>query len=120
MTAWDLSLDPLMVASGHWVWDVKGVYFGVPLQNFWGWWLTAFIVFIIYQETSRRPEARRCRSYPSPILMSKERLRHGQVQGRGDLDVARVSGHEGHRQAQPLHQGGLVRALHPLGLGPLL
>ncbi len=54
MTAWDLSLDPLMVASNHWVWDVKGVYFGVPLQNYWGWWLTAFIVFYIYQEVSRR------------------------------------------------------------------
>ncbi len=28
MTAWDLSLDPLMVASNHWVWDIQGVYFG--------------------------------------------------------------------------------------------
>ena len=59
MTAWDLALDPLMVASNHWVWDVKGVYFGVPLQNYWGWWLTAFIVFMLYQETSRRLEAAR-------------------------------------------------------------
>jgi putative membrane protein len=62
MTAWDLSLEPLMVASNHWVWDAKGVYFGVPLQNYWGWWLTAFIVFFIYQEMGRwlepsRPEA---------------------------------------------------------------
>ena len=59
MTAWDLALDPLMVASKHWVWDVKGVYFGVPLQNYWGWWLTAFIVFFLYQELSRRLEPSR-------------------------------------------------------------
>jgi uncharacterized membrane protein len=42
------------VASKHWVWDVKGVYFGVPLQNYWGWWLTAFLVFFLYQELSRQ------------------------------------------------------------------
>ena len=45
MTAWDLAMDPLMVAGGHWVWDIKGAYFGVPLQNYWGWWLTTFITF---------------------------------------------------------------------------
>ncbi len=66
MTAWDLSLDPLMVASNHWVWDIQGVYFGVPLQNYWGWWLTAFIVFFIYQEVSRRLNGRVAR--PSPVL----------------------------------------------------
>ena len=48
MTAWDLVMDPIMVASGHWVWDVKGAYFGIPLQNFWGWWLTVFTTFAIY------------------------------------------------------------------------
>jgi putative membrane protein len=62
MTAWDLSLDPLMVAYNHWVWDVKGVYFGVPLQNYWGWWLTAFI----YQEVGRRLKGRVAR--PAPVL----------------------------------------------------
>jgi uncharacterized membrane protein len=59
MTAWDLSLDPLMVASNHWVWEVKGSYFGVPLQNYWGWWLTAFVVFWMYQEADRRLEVSR-------------------------------------------------------------
>jgi uncharacterized membrane protein len=48
MTAWDLALDPLMVASNHWVWEVKGVYFGIPLQNYWGWWLTSFLIFWLY------------------------------------------------------------------------
>ena len=43
MVAWDLGMDPLMARQGHWVWEVEGAYFGVPLQNFWGWWLTTFV-----------------------------------------------------------------------------
>ncbi len=42
MTAWDVVMDPMMVYGGNWVWEVPGGYFGVPLQNFWGWWLTTF------------------------------------------------------------------------------
>ncbi len=49
MTAWDLVMDPLMVAGGHWVWEVKGPYFGVPLRNFFGWWLTTFLVVWLFQ-----------------------------------------------------------------------
>lgn len=48
MTAWDLGMDPLMVAGGHWVWDEPGSYFGVPVQNYWGWWLTTFITFALF------------------------------------------------------------------------
>lgn len=48
MTAWDVIMDPLMVAGGHWVWDTDGVYFGIPLQNFWGWWLTVFTTYALY------------------------------------------------------------------------
>ena len=53
MTAWDLVMDPIMVASGHWVWDdllskSNGAYLGIPLQNFWGWWLTVFTTFVLY------------------------------------------------------------------------
>ena len=48
MTAWDLVMDPVMVAGGNWVWDVKGAYFGIPLQNYWGWWLTIFTTFALY------------------------------------------------------------------------
>ena len=48
MVAWDLALDPLMAARGHWVWETPGAYFGVPLQNFWGWWLTAFAILMLY------------------------------------------------------------------------
>lgn len=48
MTAWDLTMAPIMVAGGHWVWDTNGAYFGIPLQNFWGWWLTVFTTFALY------------------------------------------------------------------------
>jgi len=48
MTAWDLAMDPMMVAGGHWVWEQPGAYFGVPLQNFLGWWLTIFITFLLF------------------------------------------------------------------------
>jgi putative membrane protein len=47
MTAWDVVMDPMMVRGGHWVWEVKGAYFGIPLQNYWGWWLTTFTVFLV-------------------------------------------------------------------------
>lgn len=49
MTAWDLVMDPLMVGGGHWVWAVEGAYFGIPLQNYWGWWLTSFLALLIFQ-----------------------------------------------------------------------
>jgi uncharacterized membrane protein len=48
MTAWDLVMDPIMVSGGNWVWDVQGAYFGIPLQNFSGWWLTVFTTFVLY------------------------------------------------------------------------
>jgi len=57
MTAWDLVMDPVMVSAGHWVWDTTGVYFGIPLQNFWGWWLTIFVTYALYLLVSgRRPQ----------------------------------------------------------------
>jgi putative membrane protein len=54
MTAWDLGMDPLMVRAGYWVWDINGAYFGVPVQNFWGWWLTTFVALTIFQLVNRQ------------------------------------------------------------------
>lgn len=44
MTAWDLLMDPLMVAGGNWVWEIPGPYFGIPLHNYFGWWFTTFTI----------------------------------------------------------------------------
>ncbi len=57
MTAWDLAMDPMMVAGGHWVWEQPGAYFGIPLQNYWGWWLTIFVTFWLFLTIARlKPE----------------------------------------------------------------
>jgi len=54
MTAWDVVMDPMMVHGGNWVWEVRGWYFGIPLINFWGWWLTAFIAVLVFQLFTRK------------------------------------------------------------------
>jgi putative membrane protein len=53
LTAWDLAMDPMMVAGGHWVWEAQGAFFGIPLQNFWGWWLTTFVTFWLFLTLGR-------------------------------------------------------------------
>ncbi len=57
MTAWDLFLDPQMVQWNLWVWDQPGAYFGIPLLNYFGWFLTAFILTLIIRpkELNLRP-----------------------------------------------------------------
>lgn len=67
MTAWDLTMDPVMsyrgpdpdraviddpmadVGTPAWIWAENGEHFGVPLQNYFGWMLTAFVVFVLYR-----------------------------------------------------------------------
>jgi uncharacterized membrane protein len=45
MTAWDLFLDPQMVAWDLWRWELEsGGYFGIPWVNFVGWIATAALV----------------------------------------------------------------------------
>lgn len=39
----DLILDPGAVSLGFWAWDSPGPYYGVPLQNFLGWVLSASV-----------------------------------------------------------------------------
>ncbi|HEX8998080.1 MAG TPA: carotenoid biosynthesis protein [Ktedonobacterales bacterium] len=46
LMAWDLALDPAMVRNKvfpFWMWYTHGVYFGMPLQNFVGWWIVGFL-----------------------------------------------------------------------------
>ena len=44
LVAWDVGLDPLMVKQGFWVFAPEGIYFGVPLSNFLGWYGAGFIL----------------------------------------------------------------------------
>ncbi len=61
MTAWDLAMDPLMVSGGHWIWDESGAYFGAPLLNYWGWWLTVFVTFALFVWIARISPVQRVR-----------------------------------------------------------
>jgi uncharacterized membrane protein len=70
MTAWDLVMDPIMVASGHWVWDVNGAYHGIPLQNFLGWWFTVFSTYVLYQLISGRASTPVDRKFDQMALLS--------------------------------------------------
>jgi len=46
MVSWDLTIDPMMsTINGSWVWHNGGSYFGVPLSNFLGWYLTVYVFF---------------------------------------------------------------------------
>jgi putative membrane protein len=49
MVAWDLTFDPLSsTVTSLWVWEQGGAYFGVPFQNFVGWYFCVFIIFALF------------------------------------------------------------------------
>jgi uncharacterized membrane protein len=49
MTAWDLAMDPAWSMLDHaWIWHDGGPYFGVPISNFFGWFLTAFAYYLAF------------------------------------------------------------------------
>jgi len=43
VTAIDLFMDPLQVVDGNWSWIGGGAYYGIPIGNFIGWFVVAFI-----------------------------------------------------------------------------
>lgn len=58
LTAWDVSMDPAMVATTHWLWHLPSpahaslvqrvaladLFYGMPLTNWLGWLLTGFVI----------------------------------------------------------------------------
>jgi putative membrane protein len=49
MVMWDLTVDPISsTLQGLWVWTYPGAYFGVPISNFFGWFLVVYIFFQIF------------------------------------------------------------------------
>lgn len=45
LTAWDVAMDPAMSkATTHWIWQTDGFFYGMPLMNWFGWFLTGSIV----------------------------------------------------------------------------
>ena len=46
LLAWDLSMEAdWSTVDRAWIWRNGGPFFGVPLSNFFGWYLTAFLFF---------------------------------------------------------------------------
>lgn len=49
MVAWDLSQDPVWSTILHaWIWLQGGAYFGVPVTNFFGWYLTVYVMYQLF------------------------------------------------------------------------
>ena len=49
MVAWDFSQDPVWSTVLHlWIWRQGGVYFGVPVSNFLGWFLTVYVFYQLF------------------------------------------------------------------------
>jgi uncharacterized membrane protein len=70
MSAWDVVMDPMMVAGGYWIWEAQGAFFGVPLQNYWGWWLTVFVTFVVYlMVTHNGPSPKEGRFDRLPLIL---------------------------------------------------
>jgi len=56
MTAWDLVVDPILSGPSvrAWIWETGGPYFGIPIQNYAGWLLTTFTIYLAYRAFERR------------------------------------------------------------------
>jgi uncharacterized membrane protein len=46
MLAWDLSMDAIWsTVDRAWIWRDGGIFFGVPVSNFLGWYFTAYLFY---------------------------------------------------------------------------
>ena len=49
MLAWDWSMEPYWSRVDQaWIWRDGGMYFVVPISNFFGWYLTALVFFQVF------------------------------------------------------------------------
>lgn len=65
MVAWDVCLDPtLSTVLKFWIWEDGGGYFGVPLTNYLGWFLTVYIFFQLFALSVRFQRSARAESTP--------------------------------------------------------
>lgn len=49
MVAWDLAMDPVWsTIMRGWIWLHGGPYFGVPVSNFLGWFLTVYVIYQLF------------------------------------------------------------------------
>lgn len=55
LTAWDVMLDPQMVAEGFWVWADGGPWRDVPLSNYGGWLVSSVAVMLVLERLLPAP-----------------------------------------------------------------
>ena len=49
MVMWDFCFDPInSTINGSWIWEDGGAYHGVPISNYFGWYLTVFLFFQVF------------------------------------------------------------------------
>ena len=48
----DMVLDPLAVDEKRWKWELPGIYYGIPILNFFGWLLVPLLILLIFQHCS--------------------------------------------------------------------
>lgn len=60
LLAWDLSLDPAMsTINGFWNWSTNGAWYGVPVSNLIGWYLSGLLFAAILEAFRTERIARR-------------------------------------------------------------
>lgn len=73
MVVWDLVLDPAMAHPSlplqFWVWRLEGPYFGMPAQNFAGWWVTALAFMAVSRWAWRAEPATAAWRSPIPLAV---------------------------------------------------
>jgi uncharacterized membrane protein len=74
MLAWDWSMEPdWSTVDQAWIWRDGGMYFGVPISNFFGWYLTALVFFQVFalycRNRSFTSNSIPIRHWRMPILM---------------------------------------------------
>ena len=49
LLSWDLALDPAMsFVTKYWIWSGEGQYYGMPLLNLVGWFVTGVVIMIVF------------------------------------------------------------------------
>lgn len=55
LVVWDLALDPAMsFLVPYWRWEESGVYYGMPLLNLAGWYVTGLAIMAVIESSSER------------------------------------------------------------------
>ena len=71
LTAWDFVLDPAMsqTTMPFWSWDQPGAFFGMPYQNFIGWFATG-VVYMAIATLLWRAKPRQLSALPTQLPLA--------------------------------------------------